>query len=276
MENQFSYYSSGFANDMEKIRLATSCLTGAAKTWWNADATHRTINTWPVFMAALQTRFRPVQASHKARMQLLAMKQERGQDLDAFINTFQQVMAHITDMAEADKVIQFKRALYSGLGNRVHEKDPQTLAEAIDVASSINGLFSGMGRDFTGRANTHSGGSSSSSGGGGTAMDLSNIDDDPLVALEDGGVSRTDINALVAAQVNAILSARVPSRAGRGGSSHSSGRRRDGYVDGLSSEVVAARIKNNQCIACGEAGHWKGECPKRGGKGKKPHQQGKE
>ena len=151
MENQFAYYPSGFRTDKEKILLATSCLHGAAKTWWKADPTHLSIATWAQFMATMQARFRPVQAAHKARMQLLVMRQERGQDLDSFINKFQQVMAQIPDMSEADKVVQFKLALYRPIGAKVHEKDPQTLAAAIDAASSINGLFAGLGRDGGGR-----------------------------------------------------------------------------------------------------------------------------
>lgn len=32
------------------------------------------------------------------------------------------------------------------------------------------------------------------------------------------------------------------------------------HVEGLSREVVAERIKNGVCIACGKPGHWKSVC----------------
>jgi len=299
MNAQFRYYGAAFPDDPSKIVLATSCLQGAALTWWDSDPLHQHIHTWAGFIAAMRARFRPMQASTVARMQLLSMQQDRGQSVTDFINKFQQVMTQIDNMSEEDKVLQFERALYRPLANKVFEKKPATLAAAFEAAVTADGLFNGLSRlsgagRYTSSSFSSSSGSGGHSSGGSTAMDLSNVSYGPGVEEDDGytssgeppggasAVHAGNLDALVEARVSAILSRRLPPRsggAGRGDFSSSKrrgGKQRDGYVAGLSKEVVDARRKADQCIACGAMGHWKNECPKNNKTDKPKQQQGKE
>ena len=284
---QFRYYGAAFPDDPSKIVLATSCLQGAAQTWWEADAAHQSINTWPAFITAMRARFRPLESSTQARLQLLSMQQERGVAVTDFINRFQQVMTQIDGMSEADKVIQFERALYRPLANKVFEKKPRTLAEAYEYAVTCDGWFGGLSRFAgQGRVVPHPNSNASSPPGGGTiSMDLSNVTSEeqhgPGIDHEEAGSSVVQLSTAnssgnsngssqVEALLNALLSRLPPPRSGSGSGRFpsSSSRRRAGgggkHTSGLSGEVVAARMRAGACIRCGKQGHWKNECPTAG------------
>ena len=181
---QFEFYGPQiFPNDESRIRFAVMYLEGGAMDWWDKilQADKDKIVTWDLFVEALYSRFRPMQAATIARLRLAALKQTG--NVSAYANIFQRELTPITDMNNADQIFYFRQGLKPFIAQRVLEKMPKTLHDAMDIAiladahtssKSGNGI---MPHFYQNRGNSSS---SSSSQRNATAnsndMDLSNDD----------------------------------------------------------------------------------------------------
>ena len=75
--------------------------------WWDKilQSDKDKIVTWELFVEALHSRFRPMQASHVARLRLATLKQTG--NVSAYVNIFQRELTPISDMGTADQIFYF-------------------------------------------------------------------------------------------------------------------------------------------------------------------------
>src|SRR3954462_921833 len=129
---QFEYHGPQvFPNDESRIRFAVMYLEGSAMDWWDKilDSDKSKIVTWDLFVESFYSRFRPMQAAHVARIRLAALKQTG--NVSAYANIFQRELTPIGDMSMADQIFYFRQGLKSRIAQRVLEKMPKTLHEAM-------------------------------------------------------------------------------------------------------------------------------------------------
>jgi hypothetical protein len=177
-----------FQDDISRIRFAIMYLEGSAMDWWDKilESDKSKIITWELFVEALYSRFRPMQAAMVARVRLAALKQTG--TVSAYVNIFQRELTPISDMSTADQIFNFRQGLKSHIGQRVLEKMPKTLHEAMDIAILADAHTSKSGNVNIQQFYQNRNGSSSSSSSSQRSttsssndMDLSNINQDDVV-----------------------------------------------------------------------------------------------
>jgi len=272
LESHFDYYSrSSIINDDDRLQYAVAHLGDAARTWWESIKGTEEIKTYAAFKESLFARYRPILASEQARTQLWSLQQREKQSVSGYINTFQSLMAHISDMGEADQVHQFVRGLNSQVGQRVREQTPTKLAAAIALAVKYEGSLSlGTKAAASYRATT------ASSHTDNDQMDLGAVAASENTTAPAPAPSHTPSLEDVMSQLNALNARFAQSSASPPSSVPSfpttqpkaSGRPRGGRggrfkIEGVSREDIVARKAANQCFKCGGSGHWKSECTKK-------------
>jgi len=260
IESHFDYYAEEIASDTDKIRYATAHLGDAARTWWSSAKQAGDIITYEQFKEALNARYRPVLASDQARTQLLALRSgsKQAPTVSDYINAFQSLLAHINNMGEADQVHQFTRGLPAAVAQRVREQTPSTLAAAISFAVKYEGSLA------IGVANSAASATPRATPGAmpsGSAMDLSNVEAEPAAPGGAATSTNPDLSVQIG-QLYALLSAPPPRGRGRPRAPRRQPGERENGKEKLDipGKVIAERITANQCIKCGETGHWKNEC----------------
>jgi hypothetical protein len=125
---------SAFPDDDSRIRFAIMFLEGGAMDWWDniPESDKDKLITWDLFVEALYSRFRPMQAATVARLRLASLKQTGG--VSAYVNLFQRELTPIRDMNPADQIFFFRQGLKPIIAQRVLEKLPKTLHDAMDIA----------------------------------------------------------------------------------------------------------------------------------------------
>lgn len=198
LSKQFDFYGEvAFPNDDARIRFAVLHLEGSAMDWWDRipESDKSKIATWTLFVEALHSRFRPMQAAMIARVRLSNLKQTGS--VSAYVTLFIRELTPITDMAMPDQIFNFRQGLKSAIAQRVLEKLPKTLHEAMDIAiladAHTNNLkMSGGGVPQYSYSHRAGNGSSAprASASSSTDMDISNINHDdvrpPTFHEEDG------------------------------------------------------------------------------------------
>jgi hypothetical protein len=272
------YGTSTFPDDASRIRLAVMYLEGPAMDWWEHEPHKEQIVDWAEFVARLHSRFRPMQAATVARHRIAALKQTGS--ASAYANIFQKELTPITDMSPADKIFFFRQGLKPALAQRVLEKNPKTLHEAMDIAITADANFRGSvmlsgARSYAGNS-SHRGPSSNE-----TAMDLSNLasgeaEDDiamptfhedesesassmPASFLREYQEMKAAIQRLTAQQrVQQSLSA-VVGHHSKGGKKSSSSK--GARVPGISNDEFRRCWDNRLCLLCKKPDHIAANCP---------------
>lgn len=107
------YHLSGVKDDKQKILLCSMHFKGAAELWWMSYM--RTINwntmNWVHFQNVLIERFRPIESTQTARVELEVLTSQTCKNISAYTQRFLQLMERISDMAEADRIIKYKKGL---------------------------------------------------------------------------------------------------------------------------------------------------------------------
>ena len=272
------YGKSTFPDDASRIRLAVMYLEGPAMDWWEHEPHKDQIVDWADFVARLHGRFRPIQAATVARHRLAGLKQMGL--ASSYANIFQKELTPITDMSEADKIFFFRQGLKPALAQKVLEKNPKTLHEAMDIAITADANFRGSAilsgtRSYSGNS-SHRGASSSE-----TAMDLSNIasgdvEDEvtmptfheeepesspslPAAFLREYQEMKAALQKLtVQHRVQQSLSA-VVGHHSKGGKKSSSSK--NGRIPGISNEEFRRCWDNRLCLLCKKPDHIAANCP---------------
>jgi hypothetical protein len=135
MEDQFTAFDpSVFPDDRARISYAARYLKGAAREWWRDEDKSGSIDAdWQAFVAHLTDRWQPRQAAEVARERLDQLRQTGS--VSAFSDVFKRMLVPIKDMSAADQIHRYVASLSNvNVQNRVREKEPKTLHEAINAA----------------------------------------------------------------------------------------------------------------------------------------------
>ena len=276
MRNQFDFYGVRvFPDDTAKVRHAAMFLKGRAAEWWDAeDKTTGVTSDWDKFVERLRERYRPMQAAVVARERLRRLKQTGA--VSAYADLFQKELTPIKDMSASDQIFNFVTGLASvAVANKVREKEPKSLHEAMDIAVRAE-VFLSAGRfgsshtgQFVGRSSA-----SSQSAASTAPMDLNVLgqanssdfydaeasDEEPSRQAADADLSPAllaKMEAMVQHRVAALLQSKeFPSR-GFGD-----------RVPGLKASDIDKLRAEGRCFRCKQKGHSKRDCPKGNGVGK--------
>ena len=143
LKRHFEYFAGtgSFPDDASRIAYAVMYLDGSAMDWWESEPSKEGITTWEIFVERLHTRYRPMQAAVVARTRLMSLKQTK--TVSAYAHLFQRELTPISDMSVADQIFFFRNGLKKEISQRVLEKDPKTLHEAMEMAVMFDTLRPG-------------------------------------------------------------------------------------------------------------------------------------
>ena len=219
---------------------------GPAADWWTS-VDRSAVVTWTQFVECVQTRWRPGMPAEAARLRLANLKQKG--HVSAYCNLFLQLLAHIPDKSEADKIFDFKRGLSAALAARVAEKAPKTLEEAMSLCVRLDQyLTPSAARPWTQSA--------ASSASGSSDMDLNHLEDDeePLEQAPSDAIALQILSRMEAMELrlNAL-----------GQSAAVAKPRNKDHVPGLSRDDIARLMAEGRCFLCKSKDHMKRDCPRK-------------
>ena len=266
MHRQFEWYNT--PGDADRLRVATAHLQGPAGDWWATMPQPRPA-TWPLFLAALEARFQPVNSAEIARTKLYALVQGK-QTINEYVDTFRRLLARIPDMGAPDQLHQFRRGLRPNIVTQLDVQMPPitTLSDAINLAVRVGSRFD---LAASSSSSSSSGGSSSSSH---APMELDNIEGlEKDTADDDGFVSRSEFKLLLAAMQDnrrkgaGAGSSNGSSSSGSGGSNRhvrfAGGQSRLPIMPHLTPVQVKEYMDAGKCFGCGAKDHTSRGCPNR-------------
>jgi hypothetical protein len=255
---QFVYY--GVTDEATKLRMGVGNLEGDALLWYNSIPPNDVPTTWAAFMEMLYRRFRPVAAILIARQSLAKLRQGQGHSVSAYTHRFQTILTAINDMSAADQVFQYANGLIPSLMSHVLEKQPATLAEAIQVAASREATLG-----FAGRAAgpSHYRPSANQSSSGSVPMDLNHValgdeEDEAAPRFHEEPASAPRVESLLLAKFEA-MEQRLAALSSKSSSSNSSNKGGD-RVPGLKHTDIERLMKEGRCFRCKQTGHRKADC----------------
>lgn len=272
----------GVAGDADRLMLVGTLLTGPAQTWWASELARPLVDaariaTWPQFEAALRARFEPVDAMQWGRAQLLALTRKSLSVVD-YTERFLELIALVTDMAENDRIFQYKIGLPSSINaamaGRAHTTLQAATEEAIRrdtnrAAASSPQPASSIPASSSGRfSNRHF-----NRAPGGASLNRTEASDEGQEQEADGAPTDGASDALstimrtmlhMEARLNALSSgsSRGGRSSGRGAprTGSSTGALNPGPTPGLSNELAHDRFTKGLCVRCGQSGHRKSSC----------------
>ena len=289
VNKQFAHYPTAFPNDVAKIKFAVEWLTGPATDWWENEekvypTTHNgvALTSWDVFVERIRDRYRPRLPAELARQRLRTLVQ-KGR-VESYCNLFLNLVAHIPDRNEEDKIFDFKTGLDRRLAAKVAEKQPATLQEAIEIAVQAEPYISINDNNRGGHGSNHSYSRGPSSFPRATNHGSGNSDVVPMdinAALLEydseeqsapakvldvpsaDSTSSNSFNLLVAkleSMENRIAAIGSSSRPPNKFVNNKPGFRRE-FIPGLTAADIASLQKEDRCFRCKQKGHMKNECP---------------
>jgi len=279
----------GVAGDADRLMLVGTLLTGPAQTWWASElarplAEAARIATWPQFEAALRARFEPVDAMQWGRAQLLALTRKSLSVVD-YTERFLELIALVTDMAENDRIFQYKIGLPSSINAAMAGRAHTTLQAATEEAIRRDSNRAAAASSSQPSPNSGGGTFSSSSSSrfsnrhfnrasGGASLNHTEASDERQEQEADGALTDGAPDALstimqtmlhMEARLNALSSGgsrggRSSGRGARGAPGGSTGALNPGPTPGLSNELAHDRFTKGLCVRCGQPGHRKSSC----------------
>ena len=217
MLRQFEWYNS--PADADRIRVASAHLKGPAGDWWTTLAANARPTTWPLFLAAVESRFQPVNSAEIARTKLYALAQGK-QTVNEYVDHFRRLLARIPDMGAPDQFHQFRRGLRPAIVTQLDVQNPPitTLDAAINLAVRVGSRFEMQGAPASS--------SSSSSSGHHAPMELDNIEglegDTTATDAADAPITRAEMKLMLAAMQDTRRAAGASSTSGSSSGSSSS------------------------------------------------------
>jgi hypothetical protein len=270
MRVQFSFYGARvFPDDAAKVRHAAMFLKGRAAEWWDAeDKSTGVESSWDQFVERLRERYRPMQAAVVARERLRRLKQTGA--VSAYADVFQKELTPIKDMSASDQIFNFVSGLSSvAVANKVREKEPKSLHEAMDVAVRAE-VFLAAGRFGQGHHGGHYGGRGtvpSQPAGISVPMDVNALmqaeDSSDLYDASDrdadsSAAAAADLSPALMAKMEAMVQHRVAAIMQAKEFPRVFGDR----VPGLKASDIEKLRAEGRCFRCKQKGHSKRDCPK--------------
>jgi hypothetical protein len=130
----------------EQLEQAGACLSNTAVEWFNKVfwPSITPLTTWADFVAALHTRFEPVDSETTARARLNTLRQGK-YSVTAYTNMFTDLIGRVGAMEEKDRYEHYTNGLRKEIGDvlRLHMVGrPQQLAVAMAIAFEIESAIS--------------------------------------------------------------------------------------------------------------------------------------
>jgi len=273
MKVQFAFYGPReFPDDASKVRHAAMFLKGRAAEWWEAtDKSEGVETSWDKFVERLHQRYRPMQAAAVARERLDRLRQKGS--VSAYADVFQKELTPIKDMGAADQIFFFIKGLSSAaIANKVREKMPEKLHEAMDIAVRAE-AFLGVGRAGQGAASYYPRHSSAGGAQGSSAVpmdvnameeaEFSDVDEAAPRASASSSSRVGDPSAALLAKVEALVEHRLAAllQGDRRSGGNAPGQRATDRVPGLKAADREKLRSEGRCFRCKQEGHMKRECP---------------
>jgi hypothetical protein len=279
MRAQFTCYGAQrFPDDAAKVRHAALFLKGRAAEWWEAeDKSTGVEQSWDRFVERLYERYRPMLAAVVARERLRNLKQTGS--VSSYADVFQRELAPIKDMSPSDQVFNFVSGLsLTAVANKVREKEPKTLHEAMDLAVRADLFLRPGGRFGQSGSSGHfrQGGGAPSGTPSSVPMDVNMFqkswddqdNDDPTHHDEEHEVPDSRLMSTLLSKMGEMVqhqvTAMMQQSTFKGKAPYTSNDR----VPGLSASDIQKLRSEGRCFRCKQKGHNKSECPKGTGAGK--------
>ena len=272
LERQFAWYGYATpAQDAQRIRLATSVLTGDAWDWWSHLATQPA--TWTGLVAAMRARFQPVTSAETARAKLVVLSQGKA-SVNEYISAFRRLLVAVPTMGEDDRLFHFTRGLRPAIATQLRVHGVTTLNAAIEMAARVGSIG-----ELAGLAPSAASTAGPSSGSAPMELDALGIEG---LEQETGAVEGSSnpspvaegpsTQALLTQLLAAMQMQRRPFKAREGGapsapsaSSSPSPLHRDAsgrlQFGSLTQSQMDAHWTAGTCFHCGKAGHLARKCP---------------
>jgi hypothetical protein len=252
--------SAGIAADNERLTAIGRLFTGPSASWWQAErardpADPRKINTWAQFETALRRRYEPVDSGTWARTQMAALVEKGFHSVLAYTDKFNEINAAITDMAEADRVFNYRRGLPLGVQNALATKRLDRLDEATEAALRWEASRAHLAAP-TSSSSSNSQNSSGNRVRSNHQASLHQLEEEEFNESQPQPIDRT---AALEAQLNRLegqLKAFSVNRNKPFNRRAGTGKR----SEGVTSEMARGRIAAQLCIHCGQSGHFKSNC----------------
>lgn len=273
------FAAAGLLDDASRLLAIGTLLIGPAQTWWDSELARAAgdasrIATWAQFEAALKKRYEPVDALQWARAQMTALAaSSSSMTVPAYTERYMEIMALSTDMAETDRIYNYKLSIPGPTRSSVAPRPHLTLqavaedalrTDANRVPSSSNSNSSS--NRFAGRF------SSTRPTGSSTSVNQMEEDEEAEQTPSSSGaagssdeLTRTLLS--IEARLNALSSNAGHSK-GRGGRPNGGAGKgaagtaplNPGRTPGLPDELARERYNKGVCVRCGQSGHFKAGC----------------
>lgn len=127
-------------HELEKIALGTGLLRNAALAWWrNREQEAAVPIVWEDFAREMKANFQPINPAQTMRNQLATLRQ-RGTVLE-YATDFRNVTLGIPGITDDEKKDRFIRGLMPRTQADVIMRDPNTFAEAVQLAVRFDTLY---------------------------------------------------------------------------------------------------------------------------------------
>ncbi len=259
LDMQISAYPSTLHSDMAKIKYAASMFQGDALQWWMRSAEREKMKTWKQFIAAVESRFRPINITTNSLYTFHTLKQGERQTVAEYIASFTSATSTLTldQVSEVMRIIQFINGLKGPIQSKMKEEyevDKMSMTEVQSLAVRRELMM-------TSRSSTSSYSSSSSSSSSSSLHAISTSDH------QDGGEEAETMEVYGhKVSKNEFLNFMQQKNGGGAGYSSNSNSSRPPYRGGnrMSDEERERRRKNDLCYTCGKPGHISAKCFSKG------------
>jgi hypothetical protein len=256
----------GEADEKTRLEVAAAGLRDAAQAWWatkRADGTADALITWAAFADSVRKQFMPVDIDRWAMRERDALvgAAARNKDVLSYTAAFNELDMLMPGEREVTRVMAYERGLPLEYSVKCAERRFATLAEATAAMTALwhakgsarhppASLSHTEGLEPAEGAATPSAASAAAPAAAGAGL------------FSDAQMAQ--LSVMFAERSEQRFAGR--GRGGRGGRTGGRSEQREGQprarsrTPGLSDELAKARWRANQCINCGQAGHFKAEC----------------
>jgi hypothetical protein len=265
------FEAAGIVDDATKLQTAGMHLTGAAQVWWTANrdlpaADAARITTWAAFPPALRARFEPVDILQWGRSEITKLINSNLQ-VRPYTERFLSLSATVTDMAEADRIYQYKLGLHSSIREKFALKQHLTLQTAAEDAIRLDAARVTAGAPAASNPSSTSSSRFQQFRQGSSSSRLNQIED-PTPAEDNPPIEErlfelmTQMETRFEARLNALQASKPAHQKQQIGGSGRAPQKPHPYITpGVSGAEAKARRDRGHCIRCDQPGHLKRECP---------------
>ena len=254
-------------DDSTRIAIAAAALRDSSQAWWATELSSgraTAIDTWVLFAGAVRKQFLPMDVERWAMIQRDALAHAGGKNVADYTAKYKELDMLLPKADDLSRVIAYERGLPLAYREKCAERRFATLAEATEAMTALWNAKDGA-RATVALVNSTE-----------TMNEEQEHRPQPATAASAAAPPSEDrIVERIFAMIAGGRGLNGRRDGGRGGyGSGSRGRqqeresggdkenhaRRRSRTPGISEELAKARLRANQCIKCGEGGHFARDC----------------